>query len=351
MQQVATMVPTMQARAMALDRDALFPTDDFADLLACGATRASVPAEFGGSGWGTSPDGGAPLCALLRLVGQGNMAVGRLLEAHVNALKLLFRDADPALRQRVAHEVGQGALFGLWVTDPPDGMLRLREGRLSGRKQFCSGAGHVTRAVVTAIDPAQQVRLVHVRVGPEIVVAPLGAGLSGMRAATTRQAIFHDAPGTMFGTADAYLHEPDFSCGAWRTSAVTLGGLETLEAEMRRQLVARDRASDPHQMARIGQAQLAVESARLWMKQASVRAEQASGRDDVAYVGLARLAVERAGFEMIELAQRALGVAALMRGNPVERLVRDLATYLRQPAGDAVLTDAAEMALARTIPA
>lgn len=47
----------------------------------------------------------------------------------------------------------------------------------------------------------------------------------------------------------------------------------------------------------------------------------------------------------MRLAQRALGLAAFLRPNPVERLLRDLAVYLRQPAPNSVLTEAAHHAL------
>jgi hypothetical protein len=39
--------------------------------------------------------------------------------------------------------------------------------------------------------------------------------------------------------------------------------------------------------------------------------------------------------------QRSLGLSAFGQGNPVERVCRDLATYLRQPAPDQTLTEAA----------
>jgi hypothetical protein len=39
--------------------------------------------------------------------------------------------------------------------------------------------------------------------------------------------------------------------------------------------------------------------------------------------------------------QRSLGLAGFLSDNPIEILTRDLATYLRQPAGDEVLTEAA----------
>ena len=61
----------------------------------------------------------------------------------------------------------------------------------------------------------------------------------------------------------------------------------------------------------------------------------------IAKVNLARLAIETACLDTIQLVQRSLGISALMQDNPVERMCRDLATYLRQPAADIALTAAA----------
>ncbi|MDT8871753.1 hypothetical protein RAA17_13195 [Komagataeibacter rhaeticus] len=72
--------------------------------------------------------------------------------------------------------------------------------------------------------------------------------------------------------------------------------------------------------------------------------------DIVATVNLARLAVERAGLEVIGLVQRGLGLAAFVRTNPAERLLRDLATYLRQPAPDETLCEAAGWFTHRDLP-
>ena len=85
----------------------------------------------------------------------------------------------------------------------------------------------------------------------------------------------------------------------------------------------------------------------MWTSEAARRAEHAVGSvaDQVAYVNLARIAVESACFELMRHAQRGLGLAALVQPNPVERLLRDLATYLRQPAPDLVLTEAAQHGL------
>jgi alkylation response protein AidB-like acyl-CoA dehydrogenase len=68
------------------------------------------------------------------------------------------------------------------------------------------------------------------------------------------------------------------------------------------------------------------------------------------YVNLARVAVESAALEIIRLVQRSLGLSAFLQTNPVERLMRDLAIYLRQPATDEALTEAAAWFLERDFP-
>ena len=66
----------------------------------------------------------------------------------------------------------------------------------------------------------------------------------------------------------------------------------------------------------------------------------------VAFANLMRMVVERAALDLMENVQRGTGLPAFMNGNPVERIVRDLATYLRQPVPDLVMNDAARAVLA-----
>lgn len=343
----------MRARAAALDEAGRFPADDIAALAGVGALLAPLPVQAGGLGLGTAAAGAAGVFALLRLLGAGHLAVGRLFEAHVNALRLIVRYGAAGQIAAAAEDAKAGRLFGLWVTDPPEGGLALGAvGLLRGRKQFCSGAGHVQRAVVTvAVDGGTRLA-VAAGLGTVVHVTPLDGGLQGMRAAVTGQAAFDGAPAELFGAPGDYLREPDFSAGAWRTSAVTLGGVEALLSEAIQQLRGRRRTDDPHQQARMGEALIAAETARLWMGEASRVAEDGAADPSgaIAYVNLARIAVEQACLSVIGLVQRSLGVAAFVRPNPVERLCRDLATYLRQPAADMVLTEAAAHVMALSPP-
>ena len=200
---------------------------------------------------------------------------------------------------------------------------------------------------MTLRDASGETRLAALEVA-SASATPLPFQMQGMRAAKTGQVSFD---GLRIGAEDwigqpgDYLAEPDFSAGAWRTSAVTCGGLEALLRLAMTQLQGRGRTGDPHQQARMGRAWIAQETALLWLGRAAAAAEQAqtgmSPQAIITEVGLARIAIEAACLEAMQLVERSLGLAAFLQPSPIERVRRDLATYLRQPAADEVLCQAA----------
>ena len=211
-------------------------------------------------------------------------------------------------------------------------------------KSPCSGAGHATHAVIT-VETAAGTRLASVALHSAAAIQSFRGKLPGMRAAVNGAAQFDGVPlpeDAVFGPPGAYLREPDLSTGAWRTSAVTLGGLDALIDAARTALINRGHAGFLLQQDRFGRIAIAQETARLWAHRAAHRAcdHHGSVADRVAYVNLARIAVETACLDVMHHVQRALGLGAFIRPGQVERLLRDLSVYLRQPAPDAVLTEA-----------
>jgi hypothetical protein len=354
MQRLAAAVPRIQQLAAARDAQAAFPAEELDLLRAAGVLAVPLPVE------GAGPGSAKALATLLATVGRASLPLGRVLEAHVNARHLIARFGTPAQRRAAADDATAGELFALWVTDPPEGGLRLqREGnaiRLEGGKQFCSAAGHATRAVVTARGEDGTDQMLVVRLGQGETVSPLASPLAGMRAATTGAVAFTGCVldcDAALGAPGDYLQEPTFSAGAWRGTAVAFGGLCAVVEVLQGQLHAAGRLDDPHQSARVGEALIARETARAWVGRVARIAENPDSDPAaaVAAVGLGRLAVEAACLEAMRLAQRSLGLAAFRQANPMERLCRDLATYLRQPAPDAVLTEAAAWFGRQPVPA
>jgi alkylation response protein AidB-like acyl-CoA dehydrogenase len=342
-------VAQCQENAQRLDREAGFPQADVAWLVETGALASVVPTLMGGLGIGTEAARAQAVAALLSLVGGGSIALGRVFEGHLNAIRLVMRNGDEAQRLAAARDARAGHLHALWVTDGADALrYTLRDGEieLQGGKQFCSAAGHATRAVVTAAGPDGEIRMLLLKLQQGEVARALPAGLQGVRGAGTGRVDFsgvrQDAD-AVFGAPGAYLAEPEFSAGAWRASAVTVGALAALVDAARAELVARQRADTAEQRQRLGRMFINLQTARLWLGHVAPAAEAADEAPEyaAATVNLGRIAIEAACTETIELVQRSLGLSAFLQSNQVERMCRDIATYLRQPAPDEALNMAA----------
>lgn len=342
-------------RAGDFDDDHAYPTADIGALKNAGLLTATLPLAFGGVGVG-----GVTLCEILRQIGAGSLPLGRLFEGHVNAIGLVLRYGRREQLSLVAREAHEGKLYGVWNTDDSQNLRLISCGgrqRLEGRKILASGAGHIERPIVTATDDQNRRLLVmpRLRRGERADLSSWTA--HGMRASATGAVDFSGIevdPVEILGADGDYERQPAFSGGAWRFAAVHLGGMEGLFDLLRKHMRGTGRGADPHQAARLGHAAILVETARLWVTHAATIAEAPAEAHTagqvVAYVNLARLAVEQAGLALMELIHRSIGLQAFMRPNSVERISRDLATYLRQPGPDRALTNAAAWVLERDSP-
>ena len=340
---ITALVPELAGEAATYDSAAGFPYASIAKLRHAGFLMAPVPVEFGGLGLHAAGDAEA-LFRVLYLLGYANLSLGRIFEAHVNALELIRQYGTPRQMEAAALAAQAGDLFALWVTDPAKQGVRLsRDFTLAGEKCFCSAAGAAKQALITAhMDAGDQ--MVLVALTSRVRVTDRGVKLAGMRAAATGSI---DLTGVvvdeeaLIGEPGDYLREPAFSTGAWRSSAVALGGLGALIDTSKDELCSRGRADHPFQRMRFGKSVIAHETGRLWLLEAVRRIESAAAAEAVAYVNLARTAVEAACLDALRQIQRSLGLSAFMQGSSAERIARDLATYLRQPAPDEVLVEAA----------
>lgn len=327
----------------------VFPTDILNSLRGIGALDALLSHENGGLDLCRSLEGGLVLLTLLRRTGYVSLSLGRCLEGHVNVVRLVELYGTPKQRHALAQCLRSGTLVGIWVTDgvPPVTIKHAgKHYRLAGIKGFASGVTQVELALITAV--TQQGHSIMALVPTtEANRKQAGPGkLMGMQASGTGAYDFTDiviSSDNILGAAGDYLRQPEFSAGAWRGSAVALGGMDRLIDLLRQELLDRGRAHNPHQLYRVGEALILQKTASMWVKEAAkaAYAPNMEPEDVIATVNLARIAVERAALELIILVQRSLGVSAFVRGKAVEQVMRDLMTYLRQPAPDEALTEAA----------
>lgn len=327
----------------------VFPAEFLKALREIGALDALLSREEGGLDLCRTPEGGLVLMTLLRRTGYVSLSLGRCLEGHVNVVRLVELYGTYEQRRAFARLLQSGILAGIWVTDGvPPVTIRQENGqyRLAGIKGFASGVRHVSVALITATtQDGHSIMLLAPTTEPNRRRAGPGT-LTGMQASGTGAYDFTDViipSDHILGLAGDYLRQPEFSAGAWRGSAVALGAIDRLIDLLRQELLERGRADNPHQLSRIGEALILQKTAAMWVEQAAkaAYAPRMTPEDVVAIVNLARLAVERAALELITLVQRSLGLSAFVKGKAVEQVMRDLMTYLRQPAPDEALTDAA----------
>jgi alkylation response protein AidB-like acyl-CoA dehydrogenase len=323
-------------------------------LAEAGLLSLPFSPALGGAGLARGETAARMLPAALRILGRASLPLGRLYEGHVNAIRLVEIYGSDAQRCRMADEARRGALFGVWAADENEAGLRVRPSRgalvLDGRKIYCSGAGQIQRPIVTAKDEANRTRMILPQLPKGERVDLTGWTAQGMRASLTGTVLFTglEIDGEdMLGEPGDFHREPDFSGGAWRFAAVQVGGMEALLGGLREHLLRTGRGGDPYQSARLGESAIAVESARLWVERAASLFERrhTDAASLVAYVNLARAAVERAALDLLERVHRSVGLQAFLRPNAIERVSRDLATYLRQPGPDRALGNAAEWVL------
>ncbi len=292
---------------------------------------------------GLDPASVSELHDVLRIIGGGSLSLGRLYEGHVNAVRLVVAYGAAAQMAILVAEIDAGRLSGVWNAEQPPG-LAIADGRLCGTKIYTSGAGHVLRPIATAaVDGGVQMLLANVALA-RVEIASWTA--QGMRATATGSVDFTGVPvcaEELLGAPGDYYRAPLFSGGAWRVLAVQLGGLEQLVAIHADRLRSNGRSNDPIQRARFGEAAARLEMARLLSQRAAHVAEnpEVPPPERDAIVNFARHGFERAALEIIERVQRGIGLGSMLRPEPVERIIRDLATYLRQPFIDGALDAAA----------
>ncbi|MCX7322538.1 MAG: acyl-CoA dehydrogenase family protein [Hyphomicrobiales bacterium] len=333
--------------AASADDCAQIPESTWRVFRSSGMGTSALPTEFGGCDlW--DPQYGGELCTMLRLIGAADLSLARLFEGHVNAISLVCRYGTQQQIADLAHDVADGALSGVWGAEDARGLklVSVNDGTLTleGRKILASGAGFVTRPLVTANGPdGQQLCLLRLKPGYDYDIS--GWQAQGMRATATGTVDFTGTTITaneQVGRPGDYMQQPTFSGGAWRFCAVHLGGIERLVDLFRQHLVASKRGEDPYQLERLAACVAAAKTARFWVEDAARRfGSDSAAAGTVAFTHLTRMAVERSALTVIETVQRGVGLRAFVRPNDIERICRDLSTYLRQPAPDLAMSDAA----------
>ncbi len=361
------------ANAAAIDNNGAFPESEFKRIAKAGLLAAPLQPELGGWGAGIDANVTYESLMLLKQMGRGNLAVGRVYEGHVNALQLIQtfgtreQIASYACDARDRHKI-----FGVWNAQASDGVkiIPLDNGkyRLEGSKTFCSGSGYVERPFVNGTLPDGSWQMFIVPMDQVTTLSdPNWWQPSGMRATASYKVNFSGVEleeSSLIAKPGDYFRQPWLSAGVVRFAAVQLGGAQALFDLTRQYLQKMEYTNDPYQKERLGRMAIAIESGHLWLRGAadmvaayapifgghpSVNNPQADQL--VAYANMVRTTIEQICIDMMQICERCIGTRGLLPPNPMERIIRDLTLYLRQPAFDAALANVGQYVLAETHPA
>ncbi|MEO5932227.1 MAG: acyl-CoA dehydrogenase, partial [Duganella sp.] len=205
--------------------------------------------------------------ALAQVAGH-DLSLLKLYEGHTDALAILAELGVPA---------PPNALWGVWCAEPPDARVALRRSvagavRLSGRKQWCSGAASVSHALVSCRDADGRPWLAAVALDqPGVTVTADGWQAVGMAGSASVDVIFDDAGASVVGASGAYVDRPGFWHGGAGIAACWYGAARAigvyLHAAVRAD--AARQASDPHRLAQLGMVDVALAGAAAALREAA----------------------------------------------------------------------------------
>ncbi|MFT2692056.1 PIG-L family deacetylase [Clavibacter zhangzhiyongii] len=287
------------------------------------------------------PGGGrtADLWEALATLAAADLGLARTVEPHLDAIAILAQER--AAGGADADGAAAGAGTGTWgvfaaegggdpltaVPDPatPDGV------RLSGTKPWCSLAGSLTHALITAARPDGTRGLFALDLGhPGVEVVPGAWVARGLVEVPSGPLRLRDVPARRVGAPGWYLERPGFHWGGIGVAACWYGGAVGLARTL---LAAASRAgADRLLLMHLGAVDAALDGARASLAEAAALVDRgrAEGEEGRLLAKRVRAVVARAVEETLTHVAHALGPAPLAQDADHAKRVADLELYVRQ---------------------
>ncbi|MFD1720378.1 acyl-CoA dehydrogenase [Amnibacterium endophyticum] len=300
---------------------------DPAPLEAAASAAIAVAGDVDGSiALARSLDGPAPgagtsaaYLSLLATIAAADLTTARVVEPHLDALAILGQAG-----------LAPGAgVYGVYAAERPGlAPVRAGGGALTGTKPWCSLAGRLDRALVTAEQDGDR-RLFDVDLRDPRATAVPGTWIArGLAAVDSGDLVLDAAPATPVGEAGWYLRRPGFAWGGIGVAACWFGGAVALADA----LLAQRREPDQLALVAIGRADRLLWQARSVLADAAARidAGEAEGARGALLAERVRGVVADAAEQVLLVVGHALGPAPLAFDETHARRVADLTVYLRQ---------------------
>jgi alkylation response protein AidB-like acyl-CoA dehydrogenase len=264
---------------------------------------------------------------VLSMLAAADLTVARVVEPHLDALAILDQaDSGQA----------DAGTWGVFAAEAPGPALTAEQGpagtwTLTGTKPWCSLAGYLDHAVVTAhVDGGRRAFAVDLR-ADGVTPEPADGWVSrGLPLVTSCSVTFETVGATPVGGTDWYLTRDGFAWGGIGVAACWYGG--ALGVARTVLAAARKRTPDQIGLMHLGRVDTALHETRTLLAHAAhaVDAGQAAGRDGALLAARVRASAFRSAELVLETAAHGLGPAPLAFDEQHAARAADLQLYLRQ---------------------
>ena len=326
----------------------VFDGAEIPDVVA--ALRVAV--ELSGSG--CRPGDGRTIDYLRTLTTLGllDATVVRVVEPHLDAQAILHQAGLGAVIPAIAADTT--STWGVYAAHAPGQKLEAKRGpdgwTLSGTKPWCSLAGQVSHAVLTAeVDGGGQ-RAFAVRLDPaHVTTVPARWVSRGLAAIPSGPIELDRAPAVAVGEPGFYLDRPGFGWGAIGVAAAWYGIALAFRSKLTDH--AATRTADRILLSQLGSIDEHLFAAGACLEHAADTIDaEACPETTRVLAQRVRAVVVRCAEAVLQTASHALGPGPLVSDEAHARRVADLGVYLRQHHGERDLAYLGELVVAGTEP-